>query len=190
MISSYLYPCSLCAAVSTQGSFKVSSYLMKYVLPHWHALKRCASAPVDLGVCLCGCVCCAGAPLSAPNLYIIPPVTTSPSAGPARARPRGVNLLNEISAPLTRALVLSPFARRTGMTFDPRDLWAATAFLQAGTPQLQPTMPKPGRRSEEVRPWCVEDYRGVKWRVYFQKETSHVLEKDTPSLTKRKRKEF
>lgn len=150
---------------------------MKYVLPHWHAPKLRASAPVDLGVRLCGCVCCAGAPLSAPNLYIIPPVATSPSAGPARAGPRGVNLLNEISAPLTRALVLSPFARRTGMTFDPRDPWAATVCLQVATPRLQPTVPKPGRRSEEVRPWCVEDYRGVKWRVHFQKETSHVLEK-------------
>lgn len=80
-LCSYLCPCFVCATViiccynipvSTQGSFKVLSYLMKDVLPHRHALKLCASAPVDLGVCMCGCVCCVRAPLSAPKLYIIP----------------------------------------------------------------------------------------------------------------------
>ena len=81
------------------------------------------------------CVCCVRAPLSARAYTSSPsPVTTSPSAGPARAGPSGVSLLNEISAPLTRALVLSPFCQENRNDLWPPDLWAATVFLQVGDP--------------------------------------------------------
>ncbi|CAK6970851.1 Hypothetical predicted protein [Scomber scombrus] len=60
-----------------------------------------------------------------PNLYIIPPPGDDISERRTdSSRPSGVNLLNEISAPLTRVLSLSPFARRTGMTFD---LWGSVS---------------------------------------------------------------
>ncbi len=67
------------------------------------------------------------------------------------------------------------------------DLWAATVLLQVATPQLQPTVPKLGRQSEEVRPWCVGECRGVKWRVHFQTE---ILDGETPWLTKMKAESF
>lgn len=95
--------------VSTRGSFKVSSYLVKDVLYQADTLRSSVSTEVF--------VLRSGSPLS-PSLYIIPSAA-SPSVGPARAGPSGVSLLNEISAPLTRALVLSPSTRRTGMTSDP-----------------------------------------------------------------------
>lgn len=170
---------SLCCCyyllLSAPGSFKVSSYLMKYVLPHWHALKRCASAPVDLGVCLPGCVCCVRAPLSA-RAYTSSRGDDISERRTGSSRPSGGQSLkwdfstsDPCSGPLT-------FYQENRNDLRPRDLWAATVFLQVATPRLQPTVPKPGRRSVEVRPGCVEDYRGVKWRVYFQKD---VLEKGT-----------
>lgn len=57
------------------------------------------------------CVCCVWS-----QTYI----SSSDDTPWAPDRHLGVNLLNEISAALTRALNLPPFTRRTGTTFDSR----------------------------------------------------------------------
>lgn len=64
------------------------------------------------------CSLCYVSPFSA-QTYTSSPSDDIPERWTDSSWPSRVNLLNEISAPLTRALVLSPFARSTGMTFDP-----------------------------------------------------------------------
>lgn len=146
----------------------------KDAIPSWHALKSCASAPVRLGVC--ACVRRSGSSLG-PNLYIIPSDGAS-ERQTGSGWPPGVSLLNEISAPLTRALLLSPFCQENRNDLrPPRDLWAATVFLQVATRQPRQTSPKPPRRSVEVRPRWLDGHRGVKWRVNFRGDVPTVLEK-------------
>lgn len=121
-----------------------------------------------VGTWMCGCMHCVRFSFLSPNLYIIP--QWRHPQGPEWLEPalEGQSLkwdfstTDPCSGPLT-------FCQENRNDLWPWDLWAATIFLQVVTPQLQPTMPKPGRQSEEVRPWCVEDHRGVKWRVHFQK---------------------
>lgn len=85
------------------------------------------------------------------------------------------------SAPLT-------FCQENRNDLWPRDLWAATVFLQVTTHQLQPTVPKPRQTecaSVEMRPRWVEDHRGVKWRVNFgslEKRRTRYLTK-LPGIT-------
>lgn len=114
---SYLYPCFLSsllliAAATSQFQHRFLSHPIRDEMPNRHALKLCASAPVRLGVCTYASRSSVG-----PNLYIIPSDDAS-ERQTGSGWPSGVSLLNEISAPLTRALLFSPFARRTGMTFD------------------------------------------------------------------------